>query len=227
MCAMTPYIIWDWNGTLLDDVAASLASVNDMLARRGMPPIGLPRYKACICVPIRGFYAQVFDLEHEDYDAILAEYNAGYLLHLRECRLAAGALEALDAFAAAGVRQAIVSSSHQAQLQENAARYGVADRFDALLGADDYQADSKIGRAAAYLAAAGADPAQVLVIGDLAHDAEMARSLGTRCVLLTAGHEQPERLQAAGVPLIDSLFSLVSHESKQTPCAVPENRTGR
>ena len=206
------HVLWDWNGTLLDDVAASLASVNDMLARRGMPPIGLPRYKACICVPIRGFYAQVFDLEHEDYDAILAEYNAGYLLHLHDCGLAAGALEALDAFAAGGVRQAIVSSSHRDQLLENAARYGVADRFDALLGAADYQADSKIERAAAYLAAAGADPAQVLVIGDLAHDADMARSLGARCVLLTAGHEQPERLRAAGVPLIDSLFALVSHE---------------
>ena len=29
------YIIWDWNGTLLNDIGASLASVNDMLAARG------------------------------------------------------------------------------------------------------------------------------------------------------------------------------------------------
>ena len=28
-------IIWDFNGTLLDDVGAALGSVNDMLARRG------------------------------------------------------------------------------------------------------------------------------------------------------------------------------------------------
>lgn len=205
---MLTHVLWDWNGTLLDDVAASLASVNDMLRRREMAPIDLPRYKDCISVPIYGFYAQVFDLAREEYDALLAEYNEGYLLHLDACGLAAGAAQALDAFAAAGVRQAIVSSSHQAQLLANAARYGVADRFDALLGAADYHATSKIERAAAYLAAADADPAQVLVIGDLLHDAEMARRLGAQCVLLTAGHEQPARLRTAGVPLIDSLTAL-------------------
>ncbi len=50
------YVIWDWNGTLLDDVGAALASVNDMLALRGKEPIDLVRYRECI----RGADNQIF-----------------------------------------------------------------------------------------------------------------------------------------------------------------------
>ena len=41
-------IIWDFNGTLLDDVGAALGSVNDMLARRSKKPITLDEYREYI-----------------------------------------------------------------------------------------------------------------------------------------------------------------------------------
>ena len=72
-------IIWDWNGTLLDDVSASLRSVNDMLDRREMPRIDLVRYRECIGVPIRCFYEQVFNMEHLD-----PEQKATYLSQYQE-----------------------------------------------------------------------------------------------------------------------------------------------
>ena len=67
------YIVWDWNGTLLDDISASLASVNDMLIKRNMDIIDIVRYKECIGVPIICFYEQVFDLEKEEYEDLLRE----------------------------------------------------------------------------------------------------------------------------------------------------------
>ena len=204
------YIIWDWNGTLLDDLSASLASVNDMLEKRKMEPIDIVRYRECISVPIRGFYEKVFDLDKEDYSEILREYNEGYLYHLKNCGLSEGAEELLEAFDKAGAKQIIVSSSNNEQLSGNVKRYGIWDFFDAVSGAADYMATSKIERAVAYLEKENAKKEEVLVIGDLVHDAEMANKIGADCILLSSGHERPERLLSANTEIVDSLKELKS-----------------
>ena len=82
------YIIWDWNGTLLNDIGASLASVNDMLELRGMPHIDADFYKECIGVPIRKFYDRVFDMEKEDYSVIIKQYISPHCHYIKQsCRL--------------------------------------------------------------------------------------------------------------------------------------------
>ena len=93
------YVIWDWNGTLLDDVGAALASVNDMLALRGKEPIDLVRYRECIGVPIIKFYEQVFDMANDDYQLIIKQFNEGYARHELDCGLSEGAETALNFFA--------------------------------------------------------------------------------------------------------------------------------
>lgn len=202
------FVVWDWNGTLLNDISASLSSVNDMLDMRGMQHIDIDFYKECICTPIKGFYDRVFDMEKEDYSIIIKQYNEGYLRHLDACGLTDGAIDALEYFKAFGTGQIIVSSSNNDQLMMNAEKYGVTHYFDAILGSGDYFAGSKIERAQKYLAENNPENGRILVVGDLAHDAEMAKKLGADCVLLTSGHEHPTRLEEAKVPLIDDLYEL-------------------
>ncbi len=201
------HIIWDWNGTLLNDIGASLASVNDMLAMRGRPPIDIDYYRDCIGVPIIKFYEKVFDLANEDYSVIIKQYNNGYLSHLSSCGLAENARDVLDYFAERGVKQAIVSSSNNEQLHTNVKKYGIFNCFDAVLGASDFYAGSKIERAVEYLKKSG--EYRALVVGDLEHDAEMAAELGADCVLITSGHENRERLYAANARVISNLRELI------------------
>ena len=203
------HIIWDWNGTLLNDLSASLTSVNDMLDLRGMAHIDADFYKECIGVPIRKFYDRVFDMEKEDYSVIIKQYNEGYLLHLTDCGLTDGAREAIDFFTSCGMKQAVVSSSNNVQLCANISKYGLDGCFDAVLGSADFYADSKIERAKNYLEKTDGENGRVLVIGDLEHDADMAKELGADCVLLTSGHEHISRLKMANVPLIDDLYALI------------------
>lgn len=181
-----------------------------MLAMRNMPPIDIVRYRECISVPIKGFYEKVFDLENEDYSEILRQYNEGYLYHLKDCGLTDGAREALDFFDSQGAKQIIVSSSNNAQLCVNVKKYGIWEKFDAVLGAADFMATSKIERAVSYLEKEGAGRGEVLVIGDLEHDAELAREIGADCILLSSGHEKRERLAAAETPIINDLHELIS-----------------
>ena len=114
----------------------------------------------------------------------------------------------LDYFASNGVKQAIVSSSNNEQLHANVKKYGIFDRFDAVLGASDFYAGSKIERAVEYLKKS--NQCRVLVVGDLEHDAEMAAELGADCVLITSGHENRERLYAADARVISDLRELIS-----------------
>ena len=202
------HIIWDWNGTLLNDISASLASVNDMLALRGKPPMDIDFYKECIGVPIIKFYEKAFDMEKEDYSVIIKQYNEGYLRHLCDCSLSIGAVEMLELFKEQGIKQAIVSSSNNEQVCQNVKKYGIFDYFDAVLGASDFYAGSKIERAATYIG--NNKNSKVLVIGDIEHDAEMASQLGADCVLLSSGHENPERLYGAKATVIDTLYELKS-----------------
>ena len=204
----TEEYIWDWNGTLLDDVGAALASVNDMLALRGKEPIDLVRYRECIGVPIIKFYEQVFDMANDDYQLIIKQFNEGYARHELDCGLSEGAETALNFFAHSGARQVVVSSSHSDIVEAGIKKYGITRFFDKILGASDYLAGSKIERAVDYLRQNGAEKGTVLVIGDLEHDAEMAAEIGADCVLLTSGHEQPARLAAAHARIIDSLSEL-------------------
>ena len=91
---------------------------------------------------------------------------------------------------------------------KNAKKYGIFDRFDAVLGADDYYAGSKIERAEKYLRNSGGE-CRVLVIGDIVHDADMAEKLGADCVLLTSGHENRSRLYAAKATVISDIRTLI------------------
>lgn len=203
------HIIWDWNGTLLNDISASLASVNDMLAMRGKPPIDIDFYRECIGVPIIKFYEKTFDMDKEDYSVIIKQYNEGYLRHLDACGLTDGVTEIIDYFEKCGVKQVIVSSSNNSLLVQNVTKYGIFERFDAVLGAADFYAGSKIERAENYLNKNSGEGCRVLVVGDLEHDAEMAEKLGADCVLLTSGHENRERLYAANAKVISDVRELI------------------
>lgn len=210
------YVIWDWNGTLLDDISASLNSVNDMLALRGMPPIGVERYRECIGTPIRCFYEQVFDMEKEDYPRLLAEYHAGYARHLINCSIGKGAVDALEFFASQGSVQVIISSCEQNQLLSGVESYGVSGYFDAVLGASDFLAAEKVERAQKYLAEKSkkSDP-KILVIGDLLHDFELANAVSAHCVITKSGHEAWGRLAESGVDTVNDLTELVEFIAKK------------
>ena len=104
---MIDRVIWDWNGTLLNDVNLNCALMNRMLRRRGMPVIpDLDHYRRIFQFPIREYYrAAGFDFRKESYEALAAEYLAEYPEESLRCPLAKGAAEALTAFREAGIAQ--------------------------------------------------------------------------------------------------------------------------
>lgn len=202
-------VIWDWNGTLIDDMPVSLAAVNRILADRGMDPIGEKEYYEYIDTPISKFYAHLFDLEKTDVTRLLREFNSNYddLLDFTEVR--EETRRALEAVAGAGIDQIVLSACEQGKLTRLLRGYGLDGFFSAVLGADDLHCGDKTDRAREYFAAAGLSPERALIVGDTLHDAQVAAAVGCGCVLLRHGHQGDAELEQSGVPLADSAAEAV------------------
>ncbi len=199
-------IIWDWNGTLADDAYASLLAVNDMLAKRSMPPITMAQYYQYIDTPISRFYEHLFDLNEVPMSVISVEFAEGYARHFQG--LHPGAKELLEQLRQAGMQQVILSSNHLASIEADLTRFGIRNYFDAVLGAEDRLAAGKVQRGLDWLATQNTKPEDMVLIGDSLHDYDTAAAMGVPCILCAIGHQSKEDLLTAGVPVVDAFSQL-------------------
>jgi phosphoglycolate phosphatase len=200
------YVIWDWNGTLADDVGASLRSDNDILKKRGKPPITLAQYLSYIDTPISRFYEHLFDLNEVPMEVIAQEFQENYARYFDA--LHPGVPELLEALRQAGIHQVILSSAHREQIEQDTARFGIRDYFDEIIGADDLLATGKVERAKAWISRQSAAPSEMVMIGDTLHDFETAQAMGTDCILAAIGHQSEQDLLTAGVPVVTAFSQL-------------------
>ena len=131
------HILWDWNGTLLDDTRAALDTLNEMLRRRGAAEIGMDFYRDRFAFPVRPFYEDIgVKLESEDWDALAVEYHDIYASQPK--RLNRETVAALSAAAQAGAGQSIISALRQ-DLLETAVNeeFGLGDYFAHVYGVDN------------------------------------------------------------------------------------------
>ena len=140
------------------------------------------RYRAIFGFPIEEYYVRAgFDFTKHSFAELAEKYMEDYVPASAACPLADGAIDALEAFKAAGVRQVILSASNLDTLRRQTDERGVTGYFDRLLGLDDIYAKSKVEVGLAYLKENGFDPARAVMIGDSVHDYEVAQALGVSC----------------------------------------------
>ncbi len=203
-------ILWDFNGTLFDDVDACIASVNSLLAARGLPTVSdREEYHGVFGFPVIDYYKRLgFDLEHEDFDSIARVWVAEYDRHSASSELCRGAIGMLERFRTAGLRQYVISATEVGMLRRQLTELGLLHFFDAIHGLDNCHAGSKLGTALEWRRAHPDDRA--LFIGDTTHDAEVAHGIGADCLLCAAGHQSRATLQACpDCRVIDSLEDLI------------------
>ena len=191
------HILWDWNGTLLDDTQAALDTLNIMLARRGAPEIEMGFYRDTFAFPVKPFYTSIgMALENEDWDRLAEEYHDLYAAQPK--RLNVRSLEALSLVRRAGARQSIISALRQDLLDAATRRYAVAGFMEHVYGVDNLDGSSKLDRARQLLSAIRRESdAKIVLIGDSLHDFEVAQELGIFCVLCSQGSHAGWRLAEA------------------------------
>lgn len=204
-------ILWDWNGTLLDDAEFGRRIINDMLLARGFPAKSRDEYARLFDFPVIRFYERVgFDFSKEPFEVTSQEFIDSYYRDVHTCDLQPGSRKLLICLRELGMRQLVLSASRQDHLEKQVRHYGLDGFFEELLGIDTVHAPGKSGRGTDWIRESDLDPQRVLLIGDTVHDAEVAEKMGIHCWLVYGGHNPEDRLRSTGYPCFHNLRAVMN-----------------
>ena len=206
---MKSAIIWDWNGTLLNDLDLCIASINQLLKNRKLPLLNHSTYRDVFSFPVKEYYRAIgFDFSRENFEVPAKEFIDLYDNGVENCPLHESAREVLKFFREVGVRQFVLSAMKQPMLEKTLKHNGIFSFFEGVAGLNDHYAVSKVERGKELLSDFMIDPVNAWMIGDTNHDFEVARELGLNCVLVADGHQSESRLKQTGAKVISGLNQL-------------------
>ena len=202
-------IIWDWNGTLLNDVEMCVDCMNVLLEKRHLPRLTLETYREVFDFPVKNYYGKIgIDFSREDFEVPAKEFMDLYHRFLPETELFPCAKEVLTDFKKRGYRQLIISAMEHNSLVKTLEERGILSFFDAVSGIDNIYAGGKTEMARAFLNRLELLPGQMIFIGDTLHDREVAQSLGIDYLLVAAGHQSKGVLLEKTTRVVDRLSEI-------------------
>jgi phosphoglycolate phosphatase len=203
-------IIWDWNGTLLDDVAICIQSMNQLLADRKLPLLTWERYREIFTFPVRDYYRKAgFDFTGEPFEKPALEFMQLYFSRLDDAKLHPQAKPVLTYFDGKGYFQSLLSAMEQASLIKSLNAKGVNHYFKSVRGISNHYADGKSEAGKILLKEMEYSKHETVLIGDSLHDVEVGEKLGLDVVLIASGHQSKRRLLAKTPNVLDKLQDLV------------------
>jgi phosphoglycolate phosphatase-like HAD superfamily hydrolase len=204
------HLVWDWNGTLLDDFTLVLAATNASLATLGGPPVTAVAHRREFRRPIADYYTLVLGrpLTDNDFAQLDRAFHQAYREGLTACQLAPDALAAMASWPGT---QSLLSMFFHDELLVEIDRWGLTQH---LLRVDGLRAsvggDRKVRYLMEHLDALGVDGADCVLIGDSVDDADAAAVVGAGCVLYAGGFTDADRLAATGRPVARTLLAAVA-----------------
>ncbi|MCI5847579.1 MAG: HAD hydrolase-like protein [Clostridiales bacterium] len=202
---MIKQVLWDWNGTLLDDVQYAMDVRNRCFPAFGLPGIhDVDAYRRQFTFPVRIYYQRA-GVTDENFDQVAHAWMDEYMRGLDQAPLHPDAVETLERFERAGLRQVVLSATKRDMLEEHIGLFPIRHFFAEVLGLGDIYAVSKEQVGRDYLQHCGILPSETVMLGDTLHDAEVARAIGANCILIARGHQSRATLETSGFPVVDSL----------------------
>ena len=203
-------VIWDWNGTLLDDTLLCIDTINQLLEERELNSIDEIKYKQLFGFPVKDFYTELgFDFSKESFEKLSVQYMEIYMGGLKKAPLAYTATYALKRVRKKGKLQYILSAMEQPDLVDSLIKKGIKSYFSKIYGNTNKLGEGKLAIGRLLIEREQLIPGDTLIVGDTIHDYEVAKELGCQVILLSSGHQDGKRLQALGVPVVEGLDELI------------------
>lgn len=203
------HIIWDWNGTIVDDTTLSLKVLNTLLAEENLPEASLAYYKDNFGFPVANFYKKLgFEHTQEEFQIIGETFMARYNAARFSCEMQEGVPQLVEAFKKEGGAQSILSAYHKPYLLDAAKHYGLDKIMENIEGLGDINASSKVELGKNLLAKLDCAPSEALVIGDTIHDFEVAEALNCSCALVALGHQSLAQLSKTKAKIFENFHEL-------------------
>lgn len=184
------WIIFDWNGTLLDDLEHNLFVINKMRSLYNLAPLSKNYYQTHFCFPLEKFYENtgfgkdIIPFEHAT-QLFIEHYHDG----LSEVSLFDNLLQILTEVKTLGYKTAILSAYNHNRLVEMVTQRGLTSYFDEIVGIEGDSASSKKSEFKKLIDKNQIDSESSYMIGDTNHDFEVAQSQNINSILIPNGHQ--------------------------------------
>jgi len=189
-------IIFDWSGTLVDDLPAVLKASNFVLTQAGRPAMTLEKFRAEFALPFAKFYDRhTPDVPMDQLEAWFhAEFSQaqGSVVELPHAR------KFLEFCRAKKIRTFLLSTVHRDYFKVQCDTTG----FDAFLDLPYTDVWDKREKIHEILRENNLHPDETLFIGDMEHDIETARHGGIHSCAVLTGYNTLDQLRAAKPDLI-------------------------
>lgn len=198
------HIIWDWNGTLINDAWLFVEIMNGELLDRNLPLITISDYRNFFMFPVKKYYEKLgFNFEKESFTEVGYNFIQKFKKRKFEAELFPETIQLLKLANQKDIKQSIVSAQENNLLNETVKYYKVDKYFQSIAGIKHYYADNKIEIAKNVRKQINSPNKNIIIIGDTSHDFDVAQALGVECILFSGGHYSKERLQKNNCLIID------------------------
>ena len=203
-------IIWDFNGTILDDIDLCLFVLNSMLKKRNLPEKSIEEYREIFGFPIKEYYIKAgFDFEKEPYEEIAPDFVELYFGNTHKYSVFDDFIKFQQNIKNKSLTQILLSATREDLLLNQIKELGISEYFDHVIGTNDIFAHGKIERAKIYFKENNIDLKDAVLIGDTIHDFDVSRELCCPCVLYNKGHQSIARLEKTGCKIISSFNEIL------------------
>jgi len=203
------HILWDFNGTILNDVNIGVESANILLERHGLNVLkSIDEYRSVFGFPIIDYYRRLgFDFSKTPYNELAVEWVEIYNSLSDKAFLYEGVTQLLTLIKNSGTKQLILSATELKMLTKQLKSLGIYGYFDEVLGTGDIYAYSKKDIAINW--ANKISPNNPVLIGDTVHDFEVANAAGFDCILIANGHEPKSSLLKTDSVVVDTIKDII------------------
>jgi len=205
------HIIWDWNGTLLNDVELCAGIMNMLLTQESLPNISIQKYKSIFTFPVIDYYKIAgHTFKKTSFEVLGRQFMDEYELQKNNCKLFPGVSELLLELQSKNIQQHLLSAYEQRNLNNILQHFGINNYFQHIVGLDNIYAGGKshLAQDLAMKIRSNGKVHNILLIGDTIHDYEVAKEINSDCILISYGHQDEERLLKLGIPVVKNISEL-------------------
>ncbi len=184
-------IIFDWSGTLVDDLPAVWRASNFVFRQAGVPELTLAQFRAEFCLPFKRFYDRF--VPH----VALPELEVWFHRHFHEVQPSVKELpharEFLEFCRGRHLPSLVLSTVHRDHYATQVSLTGFGEYFEAAY----VQVHDKRQKILEILDWHHLAPRETLFVGDMQHDIETARHGGLHSCAVLTGYNGLEQLRAS------------------------------
>ena len=201
-------IVWDWNGTIVNDAGLFVDVMNGLLEEKKLPLTTLSFYKKNFCFPIEKYWKSLgFSFTKQEFAILNNFFISEYKKRMFEPSLHKG-IKNLFLLMGKKNKQFVLSASEQGLLNSSIDFYKLNRVFSDCLGVSNLNARGKIALGKKLFQKYNLKNKETLFIGDTEHDKEVSDSLGSKIVLIAHGHVSFQRLKKTKAPVVRSVSEL-------------------